>query len=43
MPFGLAADAVVVVHLAFVAFVVLGVVLVVHWPKAAWVHLPAVA
>lgn len=37
----LLADAVVVLHLAFVAFVVLGVVLVVRWPRAAWIHLPA--
>jgi hypothetical protein len=37
----LAADALVVVHLAFVAFVVLGGVLVLRWPRLAWVHVPA--
>jgi hypothetical protein len=35
------ADAVVVLHLAFVLFVVLGGLLVLRWPRAAWVHLPA--
>jgi len=28
-------------HLAFVAFMVLGALLVLRWPKLAWVHLPA--
>lgn len=41
MPFGLLADAVVVLHLGFVLFVVLGGLLVLRWPRAAWVHLPA--
>lgn len=36
----LAADGVVVLHLAFVAFVVLGGLLVLRWPRVAWVHLP---
>jgi hypothetical protein len=35
------ADLVVLFHLAFVAFVVLGGLLVLRWPKAAWVHIPA--
>ena len=35
------ADAVLVVHLAFVLFVVLGGLAVLRWPKLAWVHLPA--
>jgi hypothetical protein len=39
----IAADAVLVVHFAFVAFVVLGGLLVLRWPRIAWVHLPAVA
>jgi hypothetical protein len=34
------ATVVVLVHLAFVAFVVLGGVLALRWPRAAWVHLP---
>lgn len=28
-------------HLAFVVFVVLGGLLVLRWPKAAWVHIPS--
>jgi hypothetical protein len=39
----LLADATVVLHLAFVLFVVAGGLLVVRWPRVAWVHLPAVA
>ena len=39
----IAADAVLVLHLAFVLFVVLGGFLVLRWPKLAWAHLPAVA
>jgi hypothetical protein len=34
------ADVVVGLHLAFVLFVVLGVLLVVRWPWVAWVHVP---
>ncbi len=37
------ADAVFVVHLLFVVFVVLGALVVYSWPKLAWLHLPAVA
>ena len=37
----IAADAVLVVHLAFVLFVVFGGLLVLRWPKLAWVHVPA--
>ena len=37
-----AADAVLVVHFLFVAFVVAGGALVFRWPKLAWIHLPAV-
>jgi hypothetical protein len=43
MLFRLLADATVVVHLLFVAFVVCGGVLVLRWPRVAWVHLPAAA
>lgn len=39
--FGAAADIIVVVHAAFVAFVVLGGLLVVRWHSLAWVHVPA--
>ena len=35
-----AADAVLVVHLAFVLFVVLGGLLALRWPRVAWVHVP---
>lgn len=41
MPYRVAADAVLIVHLAFIAYVVLGGLLVVHWPKTMLVHLPA--
>lgn len=37
------ADLVLVVHAAFVAFVVAGGLLVLRWPRLAWLHLPAVA
>ncbi len=40
MLYGLAAEAVVVFHFAFVLFVVLGGLLVRRWPRVAWVHLP---
>jgi len=43
MIFRLLADAVVLVHLAFIVFVVAGGVLVLRRPRLAWVHLPAVA
>ena len=35
------ADLVVVLHLGFVLFVVLGGLLALRWPRAAWIHLPA--
>ena len=35
-----AADLVLVVHLAFVLFVVLGGLLTLRWPRVAWVHVP---
>jgi hypothetical protein len=39
----LLADLLVVLHLAFVVFVVAGGLLLLRWPKVAWVHLPAAA
>ena len=39
----LAADAVLLLHLAFVLFVLFGGALVLRWPRLAWLHLPAVA
>src|SRR5439155_24576253 len=37
----LLANIVVLVHLAFVAFVVVGGIPVLRWRRAAWVHIPA--
>ena len=37
----IAADVVVLVHLAFILFVAAGGLLVLRWPKLAWAHLPA--
>ncbi|MGH8197500.1 MAG: DUF2784 domain-containing protein [Steroidobacteraceae bacterium] len=37
------ADAVLVLHLAFILFVVLGGLVVLRAPRLAWLHLPAVA
>ena len=42
MPYQILADALLVVHAAFVVFVVLGGGLVYLRPRAAWLHLPAV-
>jgi hypothetical protein len=36
------ADAIVALHFTFVLFVVLGASLVLRWPRAAWIHAPAV-
>jgi hypothetical protein len=41
MLYRLLADAVVLLHLLFVLFVMAGGLLVMHKPKAAWLHLPA--
>jgi hypothetical protein len=43
LPYGLLADAVLLAHAAFIALVVLGGLLVLRWPRLAWVHLPVVA
>lgn len=37
------ADAVLLLHFGFVAFVVGGALLVLRWPRLAWLHLPALA
>ena len=42
MDFRVAADAVVVIHFAFVVFVVFGGVLALRWPRVLWIHVPAV-
>jgi uncharacterized membrane protein YhhN len=38
--FRLAADALVVLHLAFIVFVVAGGFLTWTWPRLAWIHVP---
>jgi len=38
----LAADALLIIHGAFIVFVALGAVLLFRWPRLAWLHLPAV-
>ncbi|WP_432258608.1 DUF2784 domain-containing protein [Cupriavidus sp. TMH.W2] len=37
------ADLVVIVHGLFIVFVVAGGLLVLRWPRVAWLHLPAAA
>jgi hypothetical protein len=41
MVFSLLADLVVAIHVAFVIFVVAGALVVLRWPRLAWVHVPA--
>jgi len=41
MAYSLLADLVLAVHLGFVVFVVLGGLLTLRWPRAAWIHVPA--
>ena len=41
MLYGILADLIVYLHIAFVLFVVFGGLLVIKWPRLAWVHLPA--
>jgi len=43
MLFRLLADLVVLVHFAFVIFVIAGAFLALRWPRIAWVHVPAFA
>jgi len=40
MGYKVAADAVVLIHLAFIVFVVAGSILIFRWPKVAWFHIP---
>jgi hypothetical protein len=42
MPYSLFADIVVLLHLTFVIFAVLGAVLIIWWRWVLWLHLPAV-
>jgi hypothetical protein len=43
MLYRMLADTVVLLHVAFALFVVLGGLAVLRWPPVAWVHLPAAA
>ena len=40
MTYGLLADLVLVAHLAFLLFVVLGGLFLIRWPRVAWIHVP---
>ncbi len=40
MYYKLLADLVLLTHAAFVAFVVIGALLVLRWPRLAWLHVP---
>lgn len=40
MAYGVLADVVLVAHLAFALFALLGGLLVLRWPRLAWLHLP---
>ncbi len=42
MHYGLLADLTVLLHAAFIVFAVFGGLLVLRWPRIAWLHLPAV-
>jgi len=41
VPYGFLADVLLLLHGAFVLFVVAGGTLALRWPRVAWVHLPA--
>ena len=41
--YSVAADAVLLLHFAFIAFVALGGLLVLRWPRVAWAHVPTAA
>ena len=43
MLYGLLADLVVILHLAFVVFALFGGLLVLWWRRVVWLHLPAIA
>ncbi len=42
LPYRMLADIVVLLHFAFIAFILLGGILLFWWPKMAWIHLPMV-
>ncbi len=41
MPYRTLADLVLLVHLSFVVFAVIGGAAVLRWPRLGWIHLPA--
>lgn len=41
MTYNLVATTIALIHLAFILFVLLGGLLVLRWPRMAWVHVPA--
>lgn len=43
MRYALTADAIMLAHFLFIAFALLGSLLLLKWPKLIWLHLPAVA
>jgi hypothetical protein len=43
MIYRLLADAVLLLHLAFIVFVVSGGLFLLRWPRLPWLHVPAVA
>lgn len=43
MVYELLADIVLGIHFLFVVFSILGALMVIHWPKVVWGHLPTVA
>jgi len=43
MSYAVAANLVFLLHLGFIVFVVLGGLLVLRWPRIAWLHLPCAA
>lgn len=42
MGFRLLADLIVLLHLAFIIYVLFGGLLCLRWPRNSWIHLPAV-
>jgi hypothetical protein len=43
MGYAFAADAVMLLHFGFIAFALLGSLLLLKWPRLIWLHLPALA
>jgi len=41
MSYRLLADTALVLHFAFILFVILGGIIVIWWPKVIWLHIPA--